>query len=90
MNTLKPCQSKQEFARIGDEIYDRTVRSQVEPSHKGQIVAIDIETGAWEIDIKEIVACSRLRTKYPIAQIWIVRVCSPYVRRFGASRIQAK
>jgi hypothetical protein len=60
MTTLKPRYSKQEWARLGDEIYDPTVRSQVEPSNKGKIVAIDIETGAWEIDSKEIVACSQL------------------------------
>ncbi len=67
------------------------MRSQVEPSNKGQVVAIDIETGAWEIDSKEIVACSRLRTKYPTAQIWIiVRVGSPDVRSFGAGHIPAK
>ncbi|TAF53761.1 MAG: hypothetical protein EAZ60_19110 [Oscillatoriales cyanobacterium] len=80
MTILKPRYSKQEFARLGDEIYDRIVRSQVEPSNKGKIVAIDIETSAWE--------SSRLRTKYPTAQIWIVRVGSTYVRRFGAGRIQ--
>lgn len=88
MTILKPRYSKQEFARLGDEIYDRIVRSQVEPSNKGKIVAIDIETSAWEIDSNEIVACNRLRTKYPTAQIWIVRVGSSYVRRFGAGRIQ--
>ncbi|TAE96491.1 MAG: hypothetical protein EAZ79_14370 [Oscillatoriales cyanobacterium] len=82
MTILKPRYSKQEFARLG------IVRSQVEPSNKGKIVAIDIETSAWEIDSNEIVACSRLRTKYPTAQIWIVRVGSTYVRRFGAGRIQ--
>lgn len=88
MTILKPRYSKQEFARLGDEIYDRIVRSQVEPSHNGKIVAIDIETSAWEIDSNEIVACNQLRTKYPTAQIWIVRVGSTYVRRFGAGRIQ--
>lgn len=63
------------------------MRSQVEPSNTGQIVAIDIETGAREINSKEIVACSRLRTKYPTAQVWIVRVGSPDVRSFGAGHI---
>ncbi|MEG5045439.1 hypothetical protein [Microcoleus sp. B4-C1] len=42
MTTLKPRYSKQELARLSDEICDRTVRSQVDPSNKGQIVAIDL------------------------------------------------
>lgn len=54
----------------------------------GKIVAIDIETSAWEMDTNEIAASARLEKRYPDAQIWIVRVGSRYVRRFGAGRIQ--
>ena len=36
----------------------------------------------------EIVAASRLEKRLPDAQIWIVRVGSRYVRRFGAGPIQ--
>jgi hypothetical protein len=45
--------------------------------------AKDLETGAFEIDASEIVACARLEAHHPDAQIWIVRVGSRYVRRFG-------
>ena len=86
MTVKHPRYSKEEFARLGDEIYNRTIRSQVEQDHQGEIVAIDIETGAWEIDRDENVACQRLAERYPKAQTWIVRVGSRYVRRFGASR----
>ena len=34
----------QEAERLGDEIYERNIRTQVEPAHNGEIVAIDIET----------------------------------------------
>jgi hypothetical protein len=40
---------KEEFARRGDEIYETQVRSQVEAGNHGKIVAIDIETGAYEV-----------------------------------------
>jgi hypothetical protein len=49
----------------------------------GKIVAIDIETGAFEVDASEIEACDRLEARCPDAQIWIVRVGSCHVRRFG-------
>lgn len=58
--TLKyPSYSKEEFAQRGDEIYESQVRSQIdEKSDRGKIVAIDIETGDFEIDSSEISAAS--------------------------------
>jgi hypothetical protein len=44
----QPCYSKGEFARCGDEIYESQVRPQVEAGNHGKIVALNIETGAFE------------------------------------------
>jgi hypothetical protein len=63
------------------------IKPQVEASNRGKIVAIDIDTGAWEMDTNEIIASNRLKTRYPNAQIWFVRIGSRYIRRFGLSRI---
>nr|WP_309476457.1 hypothetical protein [Scytonema millei] len=59
------------------------MRPQVEESDRGKIVAIDIEIGDFEVDKSEIAACDRLEARHPDAQIWIVRIGSRYVRRFG-------
>jgi hypothetical protein len=83
MTTRQPRYSKEEFARRGDEIYDRDVRPRLSANDRGKIVAIDIETGAWEIDADERVAGQRLAARCPDAQTWVVRVGSPSVRRFG-------
>jgi hypothetical protein len=83
MTVRQPRYSKEEFAQRGDEIYESQVRSQVEGDNSGKIVAIDIETGDFEVDASEIAACSRLEARHQDAQIWIVRVGSRYVRRFG-------
>jgi hypothetical protein len=77
---------KEEFARRGNEIYDRDTLAQVEADHRGEYVAIDIETGAWEMDADELVAGDRLVTRIPDAQTWMTRVGYGYVRRFGAGR----
>jgi hypothetical protein len=77
---------KEEFARRGNEIYDRDIRLLVERDHKGKYVAIDIETGAWEMDDSEMAAGDRLRLRVPDAQTWLMRVGYPYVHRFGAGR----
>ena len=86
MTVRQPRYSKEEFARLGDEIYERDIRP-LERDNLGKIVAIDIETGAWEMDTNEITASARLEERYPDAQIWIVRVGCRNVRRFGAGRI---
>jgi hypothetical protein len=78
---------KDEFARRGDEIYERDIKPQLKAKDKGKIVAIDIETGEYEIDPDEMAACDRLHARIPGAQPWLVRVGSPYVHRFGLFRV---
>lgn len=83
MTVRQPRYNKEEFARRGDEIYETQVRPQVEAGNSGKIVAIDIETGDFEVDASEIAACDRLEARHPDAQIWMVRIGSRHVRRFG-------
>jgi hypothetical protein len=49
MTTIQPRYSKEEFARRGDEVYQSQIRAQVEEGNDGKIVAIDIETAAFEV-----------------------------------------
>jgi hypothetical protein len=83
MAVRQPRYSKEEFAQRGDALYESQVRSQVEEGNYGKIVAIDLETGDFEVDASEIAACDRLEARHPDAQIWIVRIGSRHVRRFG-------
>jgi hypothetical protein len=83
MVVREPRYSKETFARRGDEIYDSQVRSRVEEGNYDKIVAIDLETGSCKFDASEILGCDRLEAHHPDAQIWIVRIGSGYVRRFG-------
>jgi frataxin-like iron-binding protein CyaY len=81
--TPQPHYSKEEFARRGDQIYETQILPQLEEGNLGKIVAIDLETGNFEVDASEINACARLEAQHPDAQIWIVRIGSRHVRRFG-------
>jgi hypothetical protein len=83
MTVRHPKYGKEEFAHRGDEIYESQVRPKVEAGNHGKIVAIDLETEDFEIDASEIAACDRLEARHPDAQIWVVRIGSRYVRRFG-------
>lgn len=78
-----PRYSKEEFARRGDEIYERVLRPNLERGNEGRFVAIDIETGAYEIDADELSASDRLLARVPNAQIWLRRIGSHYAHRFG-------
>ena len=49
MGVRQPRYSKEEFARRGQAIYEQRVRPQVEEGNIGRIVAIDIETGEFEV-----------------------------------------
>ena len=83
MAVRQPRYSKEEFAQRGDLIYQTQIRPQVETGTHGNIGAIDLESGDFEVDAREIAACNRLESRHPDAQIWIVRVGSRHVRRFG-------
>ena len=82
MLPTRPRYSKEEFARRGDAAYDG-IRSLVEERNEGKFVAIDIETGAYEVDTEEMAASDRLLARVPDAQVWLKRIGSRYVRRFG-------
>ena len=84
--TVQPKFSKEEHARLGTEIYEQRIRHQVEADHQGGIVAIDIETGDFEIAPKLLDAAQSLRVRHPAAQIWAVRVGHRAVHRFGFGR----
>jgi hypothetical protein len=79
----KPRYSKEDFAQRGYALYESEIRSQIEEGNHGKIVVIDLESGAFEVDASEIAACDRLETSHPDAQIWMVRIGSRHVRRFG-------
>ena len=83
MATTKPRYSKEEFAKRGDAIFEKDIRPRLKNEDEDDFAAIDIETGAYEIDASEMAACARLRARVPDAQTWLRRVGSPYARSFG-------
>jgi hypothetical protein len=86
MSALQPRYSREEFARRGDELYERVVKPMLQPSDIGKSVCIDIETGDFEIDADEVAAFDRLFAKNRDAQVWVTQAGSHYARRFGPSR----
>lgn len=83
MSATKRRYSKEEFARLGDATYESKVRPHLKSKDRGKFAAIDIESGDFEVDADELAACDKLNARIPDAQIWLVRVGSRYVHRFG-------
>ena len=84
-----PTRPSEETARLGDEIYDRDIRQQVEADHHGEVVAIDVETGHWAIGDDVIAATDRLWAQHPAAHdIWSLRVGYRALVSFGGHSLR--
>jgi hypothetical protein len=86
MTATLPRFTKEEFARRGAEIYRRDIEKTLPVSEVGKFVAIDIESGAWQIDADDFTATEHLLQFIPQAQIWLLRVGSPTTYRRNVNR----
>jgi hypothetical protein len=81
--------SKEEIAQRGGELYEKSIRTQVETAENiGKIISIDIETGDYEIDEDLIVACHRLQAKHRHAIIWTERIGYDAVYAVGGTLVR--
>ena len=87
MVTRRPAE---EIARLGDEIYERDIRREVEADHHGEVVAIDIDSQCWAIGDTVIAARDRLRAECPDAvNVLFERVGARAIDRFGAGFLRS-
>jgi hypothetical protein len=80
--------SKEEMAQRGQEHYESGIRQQVEAGNEGKIVAIDIETGAFEVGETVMAATNRLFERYLDAQPWGIRIGHRAVYHFGSRSLK--
>ena len=81
--------SKEEFARRADALVESKVRPNL-TADEDKFVAIDIETGEYELDKNEMKAADRLRQRVPDPQIWLVHVTLGYLHRFGGHGLRGQ
>lgn len=65
---------RQALARRGQEYYDRFLRPELEPEHKGKYLVLDVDSGDYELDSDEMAAIDRARAKHPDRIFYILRV----------------
>lgn len=75
--------SEEEIARRGQAIYARKVKPHLKSTDIAKFAAIDVDTSEFEINADEIRASDILHERLPDAVIWMERIGSPTLRRFG-------
>jgi hypothetical protein len=88
MASIKHRNSKEEFAKLGDAIYENNILPTLGVKDVGKFAAIDIETGAYEIAADEMKAGDKLLRRFPEAQIWVVRIGYDSARSFGGRQVR--
>ncbi len=81
MAATQPRLSREELARLGEAMFAGRVRPLLHPNDEGKFVAIDVESGAFEVDADDGAAVSRLHARVPGAQVWLVRAGNPTAHR---------
>ena len=80
--------SLEEFARRGDALYEKEILPKLQAKEVGKFLAIDIETGDYEIAADEMKAGNKLLARRPGAQIWMVRIGYAATHRFGGRQVR--
>ncbi|MDE2823048.1 MAG: hypothetical protein OXK79_06040 [Chloroflexota bacterium] len=63
-----------EVTALGEAIYEERIRTLVGPVAKGTFVVIDVESGDYEVDARDVTATRRLLKRRPDAVTYGVRV----------------
>lgn len=79
----------QEVARRGKELYERRIRSEVEPEHEGRFLVVDVIGGEYALADDELEAFDRAREKSPEGVLYLIRVGQPVAHRMGAGQLRA-
>ena len=75
--------SSDEIVRRGEELYRQQLSDQFEAKHRGQFVAIDVETGEYEIDSDKAAALDRMKARRLDAPLYLLRIGFPASVRVG-------
>ena len=65
MPATEPRHTPEELARLGSEVFERRVRPMLRPEDDGKFVALDVQTGDYEVDEDDYGAVSRLPCAIP-------------------------
>ena len=80
---------KEETRLLGEAIYERDIRAQVEADHCGEIMAIDVDSGDYAIAETVLDAAKHLREQRPeVVDVWLLRIGYKALYSFGAGSLR--
>jgi hypothetical protein len=63
-----------EIVTLGKALYESHIRQQIEDDNTGKYLAINIETGEWELGVDHAETVLRAHAKFPTAGIYGMRI----------------
>lgn len=75
--------TREEVVRRGKALYEQQIRARVEGEHAGKFLAVDVETGDYEIDTDELTALRRAKRRNPEAALYLLRIGHRTAYRLG-------
>jgi hypothetical protein len=76
----------EELAGLGNEVLERRVRPMLRPEDEDKYIALDVQTGDYEVDENDYAAVSRLHARIPAAEVWLSRIGQPAACRMRRIR----
>jgi hypothetical protein len=80
---IKPSYTDDELADLGEAVFRRDIAERLRGRDLRDFVAIEVESGDYEVDADEGLAVDRLHDRHPGAVFWIRRVGSHIAHSFG-------
>lgn len=78
----------EELARRGQEYYDKFLRAELEPGHKGEFLVLEVESGEYELDADEAAALNRAMERHPDRVFYVLRVGHRAAHRIGGGSLR--
>lgn len=85
---VSPSHRADEVTSRGRELYERSLRSRLEPAHNGEYLILNVDTGEYELDPDDAAASKRAKSRFPDAPLLTIRVGHTTAYRIGARGLQ--
>jgi hypothetical protein len=83
-------EARKAIVQRGQEIYEKDIRPKVESQHYGKFLAVETDSGEYEIDEQEINAIQRARARNPGGQLYLIRIGHSSAYNLGSGSLVAK
>jgi hypothetical protein len=82
--------TSKEVAAIGEQLYAEQIREKVEEEHRGKFLVLDIDSGDYEINERDVEASLRLLQRRPDGTLYGLRIGFAAAYRLGGSILMSR